>query len=98
MPDTVQAVTARLAPRGPRPAALRWLVTHRAGRLRDFEHVIPLLLADRFTDLLGSIHSAVVPSPGWIRARYGATSSSLVRGYLAHGTRMAAILRRAGHP
>ena len=96
LPDAVHDVSPRLAPRGPRPAALCWLVAHRSRGLRDLEHVIPLLLIDRLTDLLGGIGSAVVPSPAWIRARYGARSPSLVRGYLAHGGRMAAVVGRAG--
>lgn len=95
LPDAVLGVTARLAPHGPRAAALRWLVAHRGDRLRDLEHVIPLLLTDRFTDLAGGLGSAVAPSPAWIRARYGARCS-LARGYLAHGTRVAAVLRGAG--
>lgn len=92
-PDVVRAVTVRLAPRGPRSAALRWLVARHAHRLRDVEHVIPLLLTDRFADLLRGVGPAIAPPPAWIQARYG-ESRSLVRGYFAHGARMAAILRR----
>ena len=92
--DAARAAADRLAPRGPRAAALRSLVARRPDRLRDLEHVIPLLLADRLGGVLGGIASAMVPSPGWIRDRYGAASHSLARGYLAHGARMATVLRR----
>jgi hypothetical protein len=87
---------ARIAPRGPRAAALRWLVAHRAGDLAAFEHVIPLLLTDRGTGLVSTLGSAVWPSPRWVRARYGDDASGLARAYLAHGARMTTILGRTG--
>ena len=96
MPALVQAMTARIAPRGPRPAAVRWLVARRAHRLRDLEHVIPLLLTDRFPDVLRAVGGSMLPSPSWIRARYGSESSSLARGYLAHGARLATVVWRTG--
>src|SRR5262249_25184831 len=97
LPPAAEAAAATLRPRGPGPAALRWLIAHRSARLRDLDHVIPLLLADRVADLFGGLAAALAPSPAWIRARYGIGSPSLARGYLAHGQRMAVILRGAGH-
>jgi hypothetical protein len=38
LPDAATVVSASLTPRGPRAAAARWLVAHRADRLRTFEH------------------------------------------------------------
>ena len=93
VPDVAGITAARLAPRGPRAAGVRWLVAHREDRLGGFEHVLPLLLTDRFADLLSALRPSILPSPGWLRARYGADSASLPRAYLAHAARMADVLR-----
>lgn len=92
LPDVVASTAARLAPRGPRAAAARWLVARRGDRLQAFEHVIPLLLTDRFVDVLRASRSMVCPSPSWLRARYGTDTVSLPHAYLAHGARMARVL------
>jgi hypothetical protein len=94
VPDAVDIMAARIIPRGPRTMTVRWLVTHRAERMRAFEHVMPLLLTDRAVDLLRALGPAICPSPTWLRARYGV--ASLPRAYRAHAARMATILRRAG--
>ena len=93
VPDIVGITAARLVPHGPRAASVRWLIAHREDRLRGFEHVLPLLLTDRFADLLSALRLSIFPSPSWLRARYGADSVSLPRAYLAHGARMADVLR-----
>jgi hypothetical protein len=93
VPDVARVTAARLVPRGPRAASVRWLVAHREDRLRGFEHVLPLLLTDSLADLLRVLRPSILPSPSWLRARYGADSVSLPRAYLAHGARMADVVR-----
>lgn len=97
VPEAADLSVRRIAPCGPRALAMRWLVAHRADRLRAFEHVIPLLLSDRVADVLRVLGPAIFPSPTWLRARYGARSPSLVRAYLVHGARLIAVLRRKGN-
>lgn len=85
-------VMARLRPRGPRAAALRWLALHAgADRLRRLEHLIALGLVDRPRDLLTPLTCVLFPSPAWLRARYEGAGASLMGHYLAHYRRMAAI-------
>jgi hypothetical protein len=91
VPDAVDSLATRIAPRGPRTMAARWLVTHGRGRTRGFEHWLPLLLTDRPLDLLRVLGPAICPSPAWVRARYGV--ASLRRAYGAHAARMATIVR-----
>lgn len=93
LPDVAAVTAARLAPRGPRAALARWLVARRGAALQAFEHVLPLLLTDRFVDVLRASRSAICPSPAWLRARYGADAASLPRAYLAHAARTASVLR-----
>jgi putative nucleotidyltransferase-like protein len=88
------AVLSRLRARGPRAAALGWLVRHHeADRLRRLEHLIALLLVDHARDLIRPLRSVVLPSPAWVRARYGDAGPSLLGHYLAHWRRLAAITR-----
>jgi hypothetical protein len=91
------AVMSRLEARGPRAAALRWLVLHREPeRLERLEHLIALLLVDRGRDLAAPLAHIVWPAPAWVRARYDGdgASPSLVRCYLAHYRRMVGIATR----
>lgn len=97
LPEIVGVAAARLAPRGPRAASARWLVARHGERLTAFEHVIPLLLTDRFVDVLRASRSMVCPAPGWLRARYGPDTVSLPHAYLAHGARMARVLSESIH-
>lgn len=86
-------VMSRLGARGPRAAALRWLLLHlEADRLRRLEHVIALLLVDRARDLIGPLTGIFVPSPAWLRARY--EGHSLPGAYLAHYRRMGGLAAR----
>jgi hypothetical protein len=96
LPNAVDGVLGRLSPRGPRAAAMRWLVRRRAERLGDLDHVIPLVLADRLRDVVRALGPAVCPSPGWVRARYGDDGQPLWRGYVAHAARTAGVVRHAG--
>lgn len=85
-------VMSRLRPRGPRAAALRWLVRRcDAARLKRLEHVIALLLVDRARDVIASIARVVFPSYAWLRARYETAGPSLAACYLTHWRRMATI-------
>jgi hypothetical protein len=93
----VEVAAGGICPRGPRAMAVRWLVGHRADRLRDFEHVLPLLLTDRPVDLVRTLGAALCPSPRWLRARYGNDATSLFSAYVAHGMRMTTVLRGLGH-
>lgn len=87
------SVMVRLRPRGPRAAALDWLLRHQeSDRLARFGHLIPLLLVDRGTDLLGSLRQVLCPSAAWVRARYENAAPSLPRQYLAHYCRMGEVI------
>ncbi len=89
-------VMARVKPRGPRAAAVGWLLRHReAQRRRQLEHVIALLLVDRGRDLLPPLRRALFPPPAWVRARYEGAGSSLLRQYLAHYGRAGQVLSAA---
>jgi hypothetical protein len=87
---------ARLEPRGPRAAALGWLIAHRTDRLRGVEHLIALLLVDRAADLGRALVPTIWPTPTWVRARYGPETASVARAYRAHYGRMATVLGRVG--
>ena len=90
-------VTARIEPRGPRAAVMKWLLRHRVPQQRRrLEHVISLLLVDRWRDLPGTLRDALLPAPAWLEARYaGHGSSSRLGYYLAHYRRLGQIVRRA---
>jgi hypothetical protein len=98
VPPAVETAMARIVPWGPRSRAVEWLVDHRADRLRGLEHVISLLVVDRVGDLLRALGGAICPSPGWLRARYGAGAgrTSLLSAYVAHGARLAMVARGIG--
>lgn len=90
------SVMVRLRPRGPRAAALGWLLRHRErDRLARLGHLIPLLLVDRGKDLLGSLSHSLFPPAAWVRARYEGTAPSLPRQYVAHYARMGEVMRVA---
>ncbi len=96
VPDEVAWILTRLEPRGPRAAALQWLVAHRTGQLRGLEHLIALLLVDRAADLGRALGPAIWPTPSWVRARYAAETTSVAQAYRAHYGRMAMVLGRMG--
>jgi hypothetical protein len=91
-PSAPHAVMSRLRARGPRAAALRWLVRRcDTEQLKRLEHLIALLLVDRTRDVIGSLTRVLFPSPAWLRARYEGAASCVLAGYLAHWRRMATI-------
>lgn len=89
-------VMVRLRPRGPRTAAVRWLLRHRApDGLAHLGHLVPLLLVDRAPDLLGSLRRIFWPPATWVQARYAGTASSRPGQYLAHYRRMGEVAHEA---
>jgi hypothetical protein len=91
-------VMARVKPRGPRAAAVAWLLRHRETQRRvQLEHVIALLLVDRGRDLLPPLRHALCPPPAWVRARYAGAGSSLLAQYLAHYRRAGEVIGEAKH-
>jgi hypothetical protein len=86
------SVLAELRPHGVRGEALERLACHR-DQMARFDHLVDLLLLDAGADLLRAIATSVVPTPGFVRGRYG--TSSAVRAYLAHYRRIGAIGIRA---
>ena len=90
-------VIGRIQPRGPRAAAMRWVLLHRDARRRvRLEHLVALLLVDRGRDVIRPLRHAVCPPPSWVRARYADAGFSLVSRYLAHYRRLGAVMRQAG--
>ena len=89
-------VMARIEPRGPRAALMKWLLRHRTPRqLRDLEHLVTLLLVDRWHDLPGTLRRALFPAPEWLRARYADLGSASRFGYyVAHYRRLGKIVTR----
>jgi hypothetical protein len=86
-----------MRPRGPRAAALAWLLRGQASSRRpDLEHIVALLLVDRGRDVVGTLGRLVVPSHAWLKARYAGEASSRPRLYLAHYRRLRAIVSVAG--
>ena len=95
-PSAPAWVMARVKPRGPRAAAIGWLLRHREAKRRvQLEHVIALLLVDRGRDLLAPVRHALCPPPAWVRARYAGAGSSLLVRYLAHYSRVGQVLSAA---
>ena len=87
------SVMARIKPRGPRAAAIEWLLRRRGAQRRSqLEHLIALLLADRGRDLLAPLRYVLCPPPAWVRARYEGTGSSLLAQYLAHYRRAGEVM------
>jgi len=89
-------VMARIEPRGPRAAAMGWLLRHGTSQQRRrLEHLIALLLVDRGRDLLGTLGRTLLPPPAWLRVRYEGLASSLPGYYLAHYRRLGQIMSQA---
>jgi len=82
----------RLRPRPARRAALRRLVRGAETRRPRREHLIALLLIDRGRDRARAALASVVPSPAWVRLRYG--SASTVAAYRDHASRLLGIAAR----
>jgi hypothetical protein len=90
------AVMAGLQPRGPRAAAMAWLLRHRApSQRRAAEHVIGVLLVDRGRDLVGTLWRVLFPPSGWLRARYEGAGTSRLAQYVAHCRRLGHVARQA---
>ena len=91
-------VMAALRPGGPRAwAAGRLLRLRSPAQRHALEHLIAILLVDRGRDVVRTLGSVLVPSPGWLEARYGNAASSRLGHYAAHVRRMAQIVREATH-
>jgi hypothetical protein len=89
------SVMARIRPRGPRAAAIEWLLRHRGAQRRaQLEPLIALLLADRSRTLLAPLGHVLCPPPAWVRARYAGAGSSLLTQYLAHYRGAGEVMRR----
>jgi hypothetical protein len=85
---------AELEPRGPRAAALKWILGHREDtQRRAAEHLIGLLLVDRVWDVILALRAVVCPSAEWLAARY--EGRSVLARYVAHGRRLAAVVGQA---
>ncbi len=93
LPGPGGLAAAEVLSRGPRAMAVRRLLARSADRRVTAEYVLPLLLTDRVVDGVRAVGAAVCPPPSWLRARYGSDASSLFRAYLAHGARMATVVR-----
>jgi len=90
------AVMAALEPRGPRAAAMAWLLRHRApSQRRAAEHVISLLLVDRGRDLLEPLRRVLFPPYGWLKARYEGAGASRLAHYVAHYRRLGRVMKQA---
>src|SRR5207244_3259685 len=87
------SVMSGIRPRGPRAAAMGWLLRHRTSeQRRRLEHLVTLLLVDRRRDLLVTLRRALFPPPAWLNARYEGVGSSLVACYWAHCRRLGQVL------
>jgi hypothetical protein len=90
------ALMVSVQPRGPRAAAMAWLLRHRApAQRRSLEHLIALLLVDRGRDLLATLRAVLLPSSGWLEARYGGVASSRFGYYLSHYQRLGQVMSQA---
>jgi hypothetical protein len=86
------AFLARLRRGGLRSAALGWVARRSGDRLERLDYVVPLLLADRGSDILRTLGAGLLPPGGWVRSRYG--HASLLGGYLAHYGRIGKVCLR----
>jgi len=92
------AVLAALSPRGPRAALLdRLLRDADAARRVRREYLVTLLLIDRGRDVGASLRGALLPSAEWLRARYGAETTSRSALYWAHARRLGGVLASLRH-
>lgn len=92
------AALAALAPRGPRAALLTALLRDAdAARRVRHEHLVTLLLIDRGRDVVAAVREGLLPSPGWLRARYGAEGLSRPSLYWAHARRLGGVLAGLRH-
>jgi Uncharacterised nucleotidyltransferase len=90
------ALMKDLEPRGPRAAAMAWLLRHRGpAQRRAAEHLIGLLLVDRGRDLVGTLGRIVLPPSDWMAARYDGAGASRLRHYAAHYRRLGHVVAQA---
>ena len=87
------AVMSRLRPGALRVAALERLLAAGPERLARMEYLVGVLLLDRFADVARVVGAGLVPTPGWLRSRYG--SSSVRAAYGEHYRRLAGAVARA---
>jgi hypothetical protein len=90
------ALMAGLEPRGPRAAAMAWLLRHRSpSQRRAAEHLIGLLLVDRDCDLLGALRRVFFPPYDWLQTRYDGAGASRLAHYVAHYRRLGQVMTQA---
>jgi putative nucleotidyltransferase-like protein len=90
------ALMKDLEPRGPRAAAMAWLLRHRGpAQRRAAEHLIGLLLVDRGRDLVGTLRRIALPPSDWMAARYDAAGDSRLRQFVAHYRRLGQVVGQA---
>ena len=88
-------ILAELRPRDLRGYTMSWLLRHRdRERLRQLDHLIPLLLVDRGGDLIAPLRDAILPSASWLRVRYDEKEASLWRCYGRHLRRLRNVVGR----
>jgi hypothetical protein len=83
----------RLRPGTLRAAALERLFAAGPERLARMEYLVGVLLLDRFADVAAVVGAGLVPTPAWLRSRYG--SSSVRAAYVEHYRRLAGAVSRA---
>jgi Uncharacterised nucleotidyltransferase len=89
-------IMARLKRRGPRAAAIVWLLRHRTPlQRRSLEHAFTLLLVDRGRDVVRTLGRMMFPTPAWLEARYAGAASSRSGYYLAHYRRLCEVMGQA---
>jgi hypothetical protein len=80
-----------------RPDELRVSVMDRLQRSGPdgglLDYLLGVVMLDRYSDMIRSLTSGLVPPPGWLRSRYD--SRSLLAAYLTHYGRVARTLARA---
>jgi putative nucleotidyltransferase-like protein len=90
------AAMAAIEPRGPRAAAVGWLLRHRGlQQRRALEYLIALLLVDRGRDLAETLRRVLLPPRAWLHARYEGVGSSALGHYLAHYRRLGQVVSQA---
>jgi hypothetical protein len=90
--DIPPPIRDALRPRGLRPFVVEEVRRRRDGHPGRFDHVIPLLVADRRADLARALVAGIVPPARWVRQRYA--RDSVLRAYAAHWARIGRICAR----
>jgi hypothetical protein len=89
---------AALRPAGPRAQFVARLLSARGAAQRHaLEHLIAVLLVDRGRDVARTLGDVLLPSAGWLQARYGHEASSRLGQYVAHVQRLRQVMRQTTH-